>query len=463
MKSTLKWRLILSYVLVAAVSVLLISILANYFMRSQFKSYVIKNQERKNTEIITSLKQALSPKGVWNISAIQNAGVDAMQYGIIISVQDMSGNAIWDARAYNNGVCQMMISHMAENMLQYDSNFKGGYTEKVYTLNIDQKEAGIVKLGYYGPFYYTDNDILFIKTLNRIIIGVGIVSLLLAVVIGVLMAGSLSKPLVRVTESAQMISDGNYETRIHESSEVKEINDLIMDINNLAQSLQKQEELRKRLTADVAHELRTPITTLQSHMEAMIDGIWEPSVSRIESCHEEILRLKRMVGDLEQLTKYESNGVVINKTEFDLYELAGAVLNNFESEFNKKNIKHSLKGAPVNIVADRDKISQVLVNLISNSLKYSNEGGSIEIVTESTVKGIRLSVKDTGIGIAEEDLPYIFERFYRADKSRSRLNGGSGIGLTITKAIVDAHNGTIEVKSKPKVGTAVSVYLSEAF
>jgi two-component system, OmpR family, sensor histidine kinase BaeS len=211
--------------------------------------------------------------------------------------------------------------------------------------------------------------------------------------------------------------------------------------------------LRKRLTADVAHELRTPLATLQSHMEAMIDGIWEPDTERLESCHEEILRIGRMVGDLEKLARFESENLVLNREPFDMAELVKRIIINFESDFRNKRVKIDFHGTEQIVTLDKDKISQVVVNLVSNALKYTCEGGDVKVGIRDIGDMIRLTVQDTGIGISEEDLPCIFERFYRADKSRNRLGGGSGIGLAITKAIVEAHTGTIKVTSRLGEGT----------
>jgi len=221
--------------------------------------------------------------------------------------------------------------------------------------------------------------------------------------------------------------------------------------------LDTQESLRKRMSADVAHELRTPLATLQSHMEAMIDGIWEPDISRLKSCHEEIMRIGRMIGDLENLARFEGENLHLEKTEFELSQWAQAIVQNFEGDFQAKGVSIRLKASEQRVFADRDKLSQILVNLLSNALKYTDSGGMTEVCIQGDESIAELVVQDTGIGIPEEDLPYIFERFYRADKSRNRLTGGSGIGLTIAKSLVEAHNGTLSVESIFEKGTTLTV------
>jgi two-component system, OmpR family, sensor histidine kinase BaeS len=284
-------------------------------------------------------------------------------------------------------------------------------------------------------------------------------ALLVALIIGALTAKRISTPIARVISTAQQIADGNYQIKDYLPNNIKEINQLNAAITDLAKDLKKQESLRKQLTADVAHELRTPLATLQSHLEAMIDGIWEMDRGRLKGCHEEILRISRLVKDLEKLTKFESDQRILHPMEFDLMELFRQLQVNFETEARNKRVQLIVDSGPLPIWADKDKISQVLINLIANSLKYTPSGGYIHLKAETADAGIMFSVKDSGCGFAPEDRPYIFERFYRADKSRNRMTGGSGIGLTIVKAIVEAHGGMIEVKSELGKGTEFVITL----
>jgi signal transduction histidine kinase len=273
------------------------------------------------------------------------------------------------------------------------------------------------------------------------------------------MAKRLTRPIASVIDTAGRIAKGDLGSRITERSSTLEIAELTDSVNSMAQELSDQELLRKRLTADVAHELRTPLATLQSHMEAMIDGIWEPEQDRLVSCHEEILRLTKLVGELETLSRYEGENLMLHKERFELSELIKRILLNFENDFKTKGVFLEFGGDEVWVDADRDKISQVMVNLISNALKYTPEGGQVHVQTGETQSEAIVTVSDTGIGIPESDLPYIFERFYRTDKSRSRATGGSGIGLTIAKSIIDAHSGNISVDSKVNLGSTFTVSL----
>jgi signal transduction histidine kinase len=436
-----------------------ISFLTNFLLENQFKYYIMEQQEQNNKEIVFLITQQYKDDSAWNSEVIENIGLNALEQGLIVKVTDRSDNVIWDATLHNNGLCMQMISHMAQNMNSRYPNFKGGYQVSRYPVVKNINQVGTVEVGYYGPFYSTDNDLRFINTLNNALLVVGILSLLFALALGAFMARRLSKPISQVIGAAEQISKGYFGDRIAEKSGTKEIHQLTGTINNLAETLEKQEMLRKRMAADVAHELRTPLATLQSHMEALIDGIWKPGTERFKSCHEEILRINRMVGDLEKLAKFESDNLVLDKTEFNLGDLFRRIIQNFETEFKNKNIKLYIDTNEVILFADVDKISQVLINLISNALKYTPDGGMVKASAKENEASVEISVKDKGIGITPEDLPYIFERFYRADKSRNRLTGGSGIGLTITKTIVEAHKGNMTVKSELGKGTEFIVTL----
>ena len=448
-----------SYMLVALICVVLISILANFFLAKQFQNYVIQVHEQTVQGIISSVKGQYNAKIGWNKDVVQNIGATALEGGFMFTLKDFTGKTIWDAATYNNGMCQQMLGHMSENMTKIYPNWKGKYEEDSYPIVINSQNVGTAIIGNYGPLYYSDSELIFISTLNKIFIGAGIISLLLALIVGVLMAEGLSRPILHVIATAGKISKGDYSTRSTVKSNVEEIKNLTNTINNLAETLQSQEILRKRLTSDISHELRTPLATLQSYMEAILDGIWEPTTEKINSCHEEIMRLSRLVGDLEKLSKYEGENLILIKSEFNFTKLIKNVILNFENDYLTKGINISFESSDVMICADKDKVSQIVINLVSNALKYTNQDGSVVIEVNQKDASVELIVKDNGMGVPVKDLPYIFQRFYRADKSRNRHTGGAGIGLTITKSLVEAHKGKIVVKSELNKGTTFKIIL----
>lgn len=455
----LRTRLSLSYVFLALLCVLLISVMANLFLERQFRDYIKSNLERQNGQIVRLIGDQYRRNHELRRGDLEEIGVNALEQGLILRVRDAYGSLLWDATTHNNGMCQRMLLHMSENMISRYPDWKGGYVENHYPLTVGAQKVGTVEIGYYGPFYYNDADLAFINTLNRILTIVTVLTLLMALLIGAWMAKRIGDPITRAIGSAEKIAQGEYEIQHFAAADIKEIHQLEHSLNELGQTLKNQENLRKRLTADVAHELRTPLATLQSHVEAMLDGVWQIDAVRLRGLHDEITRLNRLVSDLNKLSKYESGDGVLDKSCVDLSELVRQTVFNFEPEFLTKDVKLVFRGSPLFIDGDRDRLSQVAINLIDNSLKYTPSGGKVEVIVGDSPGGAILRVKDNGVGINPDDLPYIFERFYRADKSRTRSTGGSGIGLAIAKAIVEAHGGSISVKSEPGKGSEFLVNL----
>ncbi len=326
----------------------------------------------------------------------------------------------------------------------------------IFTIYFSHKLA---RLHFPFSMIDTTRSLKFLNSLNRILIWVSIFSLAFSVLVGFIMAKRISHPILRTARVAKQISDGDYNVRIEETANTKEVNELTKSINHLADSLGKQENLRKQLTADVAHELRTPLTTLQTHIEAMVEGVWQPTTERLQSCYDETIRLGKLVKDLESLARVDSNNLRLEKTQVNLLEVVKKVLLNFEAELKNKDMHVLTSGSCSDIFADHDRISQVVINLLSNAVKYTLQGGNINIDLSETDRSITLSIQDNGIGIPSEELPFIFERFYRADKSRNRKTGGTGIGLAIVKSIITAHGGTVEVQSVLNEGSHFKVTL----
>lgn len=282
-------------------------------------------------------------------------------------------------------------------------------------------------------------------------------AILIAMVVSYFVAKRITAPLLEMRAVAERISQGQLDRRLKVLGH-DELGQLGTSLNHLAEQLQQQEELRKNMTADVAHELRTPLATLKSHIEAMEDGIWEPTKERIHSCYEEIERLIHLVGDLEQLTFVESPEFQLHLKEEDLGQLVQQTVEMARPEFEQKGV-HLLWEAPesIRLPMDRERMAQIMTNLLSNALKFTKPTGQVSVELERHEDAIVLNVHDTGIGIPAADLPYVFDRFYRAEKSRNRKSGGSGIGLAIVKRIVEAHGGEVTISSVWGEGTTVTV------
>ena len=482
MKYSLRTKISVAFFAMALILFLFISLTANFFIQRGFREYTISKLASESQSIVNQVSKRYGvDTKAWEKSGIESIGLSAMERGLIIKVVDTKNQVVWDARQYNMGFCSKMMSHMEMNMQQQNPNFNGGYVEKSYDLAEHNLVLGKIYIGYYGPYYYSDIDMKYIQTLNRVLLGAGVLALMLSLLLGAFLAKRLSKPISKVVENAKEISKGKFDIKIKENSSTKEMAELTETINSLADTLGKQEELRKRLNADVAHELRTPIATLQSHLEVMIEGIWEADKARLQELYGETVRLGKLVGDLGKIAQLEGENLVLSKREVDLHQIAESVIKVMEGGFLKKQIQLSYTGEEATIAVDEDKIRQILLNIVSNALHYTEAGGTVDVKVErisgqfsekrrtrhkeqgknpkSTYDRVIVQVSDTGIGIPEKDLPFIFERFYRVDTSRARNTGGSGIGLAITKALVEAHGGTISVTSEVGKGSCFTVEL----
>ena len=458
---SLRTRLTLSYVLVALLCVVMVSALANGVLEGSFRRYVSESLENNARQVVALIGAQAGPDGRWDESAIEAIGMGALEQGMIVKVTNLGGGVVWDATVHNNGLCVQMITHMAQNMASRYRNWHGAYTESLYPVRANFRELGAVTIGYYGPFFLSDANLLFINSLNRLLLLIALAALACAVSIGLFMARRITEPLARVVAATRRIADGNRDVFITRRTRVRELDGISAAVNDLSRALGEQESIRRRLTADVAHELRTPLSTLQSHLEALIDGVWEPDQARLAGLHEEILRINRLVADLENLAQYDSDAVSLHRADTDITALAAGIVRNHESQFREKGVTLRLvAGAAGPVLAvDPDKLSQAVINLLSNALKFTPAGGAVEVQVAPGAPGVEIRVTDTGIGMDAKDLPMIFERFYRADSSRSRATGGSGIGLSIVKAIIEAHGGSIHAASEPGKGSEFVITL----
>jgi signal transduction histidine kinase len=312
--------------------------------------------------------------------------------------------------------------------------------------------------------------------MNRLLLIAGIVLTGISVIVSAALSRTISRPVLAAGEAAHKIArafSGRARPerpviRIPDRYRTRELAALSRSINALAGKLEEGERRQKQLTNDIAHELRTPLTCLRGNIEAMLDGIYSCDREQLANCHEEIMRLTNLVHDLDTLTVLEWETIALNKTEFDLAKLLQATAEQWKPAAHEKGITFNLNVKEFFITADYDRLKQVFINILSNAVKYTDsapsegepsEKGFITISMDKTENArCKVVIADTGIGIPEEDLPHVFERFYRSDKSRSRSTGGAGIGLAIAAAIVRAHGGTIEA-ANTQTGAAFSVVI----
>lgn len=304
------------------------------------------------------------------------------------------------------------------------------------------------------------NELHFLHSVHQSLIWVGLLFMVLGFFASLMVAGSITRPLQALSRAAQNIRQGKLGQHVEVSSH-DEIGQLTDAFNQMAAHLAQNEKMRREFLANTAHELRTPLAILNGNLENMISGAAEPKMERLLSMQEEVMRLTRLVGSLRDLSLAELHQLPLNLVMTDINQLVVRAVDLFQPLAEEKDLQFRCQLADplLQTAADRDRMNQVLQNLISNAVRYSPKGGVITLSTCQKGKEILIEVRDTGAGIAPEDLLHVFDYFYRGDRSRSRQSGGTGIGLSLVKYYSEAHGGRVEVRNGKSCGAVFSVYL----
>ncbi|HEY5522924.1 MAG TPA: ATP-binding protein [Desulfuromonadaceae bacterium] len=275
-----------------------------------------------------------------------------------------------------------------------------------------------------------------------------LITLALTLLFTYLLTSWVLRPLLQITAITKKVADGNYSERVKAVSRY-EGGQLADAFNHMADNLEMIERLRKNMVADISHELRTPLTNLRGYLEGLSDSVIPPSPETFRMLEQEVLRLVHLVDDLQQLARADAAKAFLDRQELSLHELLGQIMDLYRPNFQEKQIEvqwHLEPGSDT-VTADRDKLLQAIRNLADNAWKYTPRRGNVTISTQRTADGIKTVFTNSGAVIAEKDIPYLFERFFRADRSRSRDAGGAGIGLAIVKELIEAHGGTVGAES----------------
>ena len=301
-------------------------------------------------------------------------------------------------------------------------------------------QQGGMMADFYQNFQASFNESLIIAFVAATVVG------LLA---SYLLSRSIIAPLQGMKNASQRIAKGHYEERV-QSQGTDELSQLAASFNQMASQLEQVEAMRRRLIGDVAHELRTPLTAIKGSAEGLMDGVLPASDETYQQIHNEAERLNKLVNDLQELSRVESNAIQLDIKPVEVSRLIETVTKRMQFQFDEKRVTltRSLPQDPMLVLADEDRALQVLTNLLGNALQYTPESGRVIVTIEREKTMAKFSIRDSGIGIPAEHLAHIFDRFYRVDKSRSRTHGGSGIGLTISKHLVEAQGGRIWAESE---------------
>lgn len=296
----------------------------------------------------------------------------------------------------------------------------------------------------------TETHQMFLTAVHRYLLWATLAGLALALLLSFLLTRRVLRPLSRIATITRQMSAGDFSERVIVSS-ADEIGQLGMAFNRMAESLERLEKLRKNMVIDVAHELRTPLTNLRGYLEGLSDEVIPPSRATFTMLQQEVLRLVHLVETLQQLAKAEAARAYLKKKTVSLRILIEQMLDLYQPNFEEKRIevKTEFSTDADQVSADPDKLLQALRNLIENAWKYTPERGHLVVATRREDGYIVVRFTNSGAGITPEHLPFIFERFYRADPSRSRDGGGAGIGLSIVKELIEAHGGRVGADSEP--------------
>ncbi len=437
---SLRTHFLMLYVLLAVLAGIIVPALSVNLSIDAFSDYMI--QRRQND--LENLGEALSrlydeEGGRWKHRRIRDILHPAPQWtGMLITLRNSDGREVYSLKP----------APLSTNRPMHHDK-----------ITIPMGERGSLEVDHRIPLGYSTHS--FMTYLTRYTLTGALIMIAIACGLGYFVSGRLSRPVIQAIDRTKSISRGEYDSDEKFSAVgIRELDALTKGVEDLGRSLAAQEKLRRRLMVDVAHELRTPLTVTRTQIEAIADGILEATPERLSLCVNEMQRLAELIGNIDVLTRLEGENITLHTEKTDMRKFLEPVIESFGPVFEKSGIAlgSELEGNCVCEI-DRDNFRHVVDNLLSNALRYTDMGGKVEVILSRQAKNVVIQVRDSGIGIAEKDLPNIFERFYRADESRARVTGGSGVGLAIVKASVEAHGGKISVESEKEKGSCFTISL----
>ncbi|MBM3127337.1 MAG: HAMP domain-containing protein [Chloroflexi bacterium] len=442
MRISLQWRLLAAFVAVVLIAVAVVAVVSTQSTATEFGVFVAHSRRMQRRPLVMMLAQYYAQNQTW--AGAQNLiGTNVGWIADRVVVVDAQNIVVADSA--NTLIGQLFAPSSADTQMEIQS--AGQVVGRMY-LNPSPEGAQL----------NTD----FVQATTRGIVLAGLAASVVAAVLSFFVARRITAPVCALTTATRRMAHGDLSQRVKVASS-DEIGELGDAFNTMASSLARTDQLRRNLVADVAHELRTPLTSVLGSLEALRDGVAEPNHAFIESAYEEGLLLKRLVSDLQELSLAEAGQVQLDRQPIALLEIVEGAVRAVAAEAQAKEIAiHTAVPSDLIVDVDMARIGQVLRNLLANAIAFTPAHGKIEISAHSMDKWVQGSVADTGVGIAAEDLPFVFERFYRADKSRTRATGGAGLGLAIAKQWVEAHGGKIKVESEPGRGTTFTFSLPQA-
>lgn len=453
-------KLTLAFLLVAVTAAALVSISIRLTSNDRLFRLIV---EQQRSELQTLLSDYYSTNGSWD--------------GVVDYWQTMHFRLPFDPQPQNNQLQALsgqppegdrhgMFGLVDQNgvviiALRPDYSLGMNVSQEVISsgapIEVNGVRAGTILTTSFQP-QLSPQETLYLARTNQALLYAVLGAVLVALVMSILLARTLSRPLQALTKAAQNIAEGDLEQQVKVGSK-DEIGQLAQAFNQMSQEVARGNRLRRQMTADIAHDLRTPLTVIAGYIESMRDGILQPTSERLKLIYDEIERLQHLVGDLRMLTQAETGELSMNPQPISPRYLLERATAPYMDKCEQQDIQIHVE-ADANlpeICVDEDRMMQIFGNLLSNSLRYTPADGEITLSAFEHDQVLTFTIKDTGTGIDPESLPHIFDRFYRADPSRTTDGGEAGLGLAITKALVEAQKGTIHAESIPGKGTAILI------
>ncbi len=442
-------RLTFAFVAVTLVTVAAVAALTDWGAGGRFRDFLMHQEMMAPGALVDNLSTFYQQRGNWNgvaqifpgpspmMQMVPGRGMGMMRGSPPTLFADANGMVVYDDRGARVGA--VLSAGERSNAVPVTSN---GNTVG-YLVVVPQP------IGALAP---VEQD--FLQDLRRTLVLAGLGAGGLGIFLGLMTSRALAAPLTDLANAAHAFARRDWSRRVKVGG-TEEMAAVAREFNAMADAVQSGETQRRNMMADVAHELRTPLTVLQGNLRAMLDGVYPIERKEVATLYDETRLLSRLVDDLRELALAEAGQLQLNLQTVDLGEITRAAISNFVIVADAQNVHLNTQGESLRVRADPDRLAQILRNLLANALRYTPNGGQISLVLEVTqdLKYARVTVIDSGAGIAAEDLPSLFDRFYRGDKSRARTSGGSGLGLSIAKTLVEAMGGQIGVESEPGKGS----------
>ncbi|MDU0459348.1 MAG: ATP-binding protein [Geobacteraceae bacterium] len=444
MRCNLRCKFLILFLAVVAVA-LSAAVLLRSFIISDFKRYIDGESQDRIQRVIAQLEGSYDINGSWKNSSLAIDLAWGLQMGVEARIFDNSGSMLLDTSHAIDLLTPLMRKRVLEVSDYYPDSVSGDFVP--YPLFLKGEEIGRLDVRLLNPL----KEDYFIRSSNRFLVASLAMLGLVAIAISLMASQRLAKPVLELADAAGDIADGNLDRRVTVPGR-DEIGRLAESFNRMAESLEAQEKLRRRLISGAAHELRTPLAIISGELEGMIDGVLPISREGLQSMHDEAARLTAILNGLDELTRAESSALNLRYEQIDLKAFLSAITGRFERMFSDRNAV-ILLDCPDDLLlkADPDRLSQIVINLVTNALKAIDIGGRVSISAFRQERSVCLEVADNGCGIDPQELPHIFERFHKG------RGDGLGLGLAIVKELVAAHNARITVRSSTDDGTVFSL------